>query len=979
MDEQRYDVFLHVYVSTPFGDRRLGFKRYQTKALLIRNGWDPEPQWLTFTPDAENKEDVSMFTAQIQMKLLFGTRKEIDLFEPKRVHTKIPKLMRYEITANIFQGKDLQPADENGLSDPYVKVVMAGIERETAIIERTLQPIWYQRLTIPIDLPRDLNLAPKITLLVFDSDPFLGMKLNDPIIGFCQCPPEPITPDPDPDAKPRTMKEYFVRSGMGNDIQPEWVELFSNEGMEALAAHRADPIVNERPLNVGQLLVSFEIRPQQDALKIALQDAEDAKAARIEQARKQAEESGKKPNPLLEIMPAPKINYIRTMPKMIPCYLEVALVGVRDMRPISVAGIKKPVTAPYIEFEYGHRLAPERYWKTKTMVAGGGSSTGPNANFLEVIYLQVSLPDDPLYDPVMGVRVRDAAAGLPAVPGMPGFEPICGVASVPIKEKLPSFARHEKERIAREEEEEKERLRRIEAEDARKAEEGEVDLPDPPTAENEEVLEEFIFESTAGGGGGSRSVPDPDAQELGDSDDDSEDEDDEGEEGGKKEEGEPIITHPMESTLKDIPFESHKLHLGANKPTLQMGGIAFGSKRTVGILKMQLRVIEEENFLETIKSEPAPKLKAVFKEEMTKVRVHVYWATNLSVREDGKAPAPFLKVYNGTAAHQIKTTRNKSGNTTNPEFWTSFELAAMLPGDSQLKIEVWDYTILREMLIGGTTIDLEDRYYSKKWKEMQANEEVPRELRQLFTEASTNVQGNIIFKLQIFPAKFAKANPMEGLAPPKKTPMELRVVVWEAKDVATKDGGRSDVFITIQPRGESEYEKQSTDTHWFSTGEAEFNWRMIWPVFLPEKVPRLFMQVWDQDIIGADDAIGEAELNLKAMYDKALKKTMGQKQNGIWVDCHHPNFKGAQARVRLSIEVLTLPESLIKPAGRERNAPNENPYLEAPIRPGLFDGMGLAFNFSLINFGMLKKYLVRCCICCIIVGVIAGVVALQVM
>ena len=71
----------------------------------------------------------------------------------------------------------------------------------------------------------------------------------------------------------------------------------------------------------------------------------------------------------------------------------------------------------------------------------------------------------------------------------------------------------------------------------------------------------------------------------------------------------------------------------------------------------------------------------------------------------------------------------------------------------------------------------------------------------------------------------------------------MRVVVWEAKDVATKDGNQSDVFITIQPRGEAEYEKQSTDTHWFSTGDAEFNWRMIWPIFLPEKVPRLFMQV----------------------------------------------------------------------------------------------------------------------------------------
>ena len=110
--------------------------------------------------------------------------------------------------------------------------------------------------------------------------------------------------------------------------------------------------------------------------------------------------------------------------------------------------------------------------------------------------------------------------------------------------------------------------------------------------------------------------------------------------------------------------------------------------------------------------------------------------------------------------------------------------------------------------------------------------------------------------------------PVQALSPPKKEQFELRVIVWEAKDVATKDGGQSDVFITIQPRGEDDYEKQSTDTHYYSPGDAEFNWRMTWPVFLPEKAPRLFMQVWDYDLIGADDAIGEAELNLKALYDK---------------------------------------------------------------------------------------------------------------
>ena len=55
---------------------------------------------------------------------------------------------------------------------------------------------------------------------------------------------------------------------------------------------------------------------------------------------------------------------------------------------------------------------------------------------------QVLLPDDPQFDPIMGVRVRDAGASLAIVPGLGDtFEPICGVASVPLLKKLPSYAR----------------------------------------------------------------------------------------------------------------------------------------------------------------------------------------------------------------------------------------------------------------------------------------------------------------------------------------------------------------------------------------------------------------------------------------------------------------------------------------------------------------------------------------------------------
>ena len=58
-------------------------------------------------------------------------------------------------------------------------------------------------------------------------------------------------------------------------------------------------------------------------------------------------------------------------------------------------------------------------------------------------------------------------------------------------------------------------------------------------------------------GGGKRSVAGPDTTELDGGDDEEEEEEDseeEDEEGGSAKD--PIITHTMESVLKDVPFEA---------------------------------------------------------------------------------------------------------------------------------------------------------------------------------------------------------------------------------------------------------------------------------------------------------------------------------------------------------------------------------------------------------------------------------------
>ena len=54
-----------------------------------------------------------------------------------------------------------------------------------------------------------------------------------------------------------------------------------------------------------------------------------------------------------------------------------------------------------------------------------------------------------------------------------------------------------------------------------------------------------------------------------------------------------------------------------------------------------------------------------------------------------------------------------------PKFYKCFEMNCSFPGESMLKIQVWDYdTFLPDDKIGTTKIDLEDRYYSQSWKSL---------------------------------------------------------------------------------------------------------------------------------------------------------------------------------------------------------------------------------------------------------------------
>ena len=109
--------------------------------------------------------------------------------------------------------------------------------------------------------------------------------------------------------------------------------------------------------------------------------------------------------------------------------------------------------------------------------------------------------------------------------------------------------------------------------------------------------------------------------------------------------------------------------------------------------------------------------------------------------------------------------------------------------------------------MGGTVIDLEDRLFSRKWAKYHEEGKLPRETRILERPQDNSSQGAITLKVDILERRWAAANPLEELLPPQRDWFELRVIVWEATEVALKDdglfggAGKSDVFVTITPRG----------------------------------------------------------------------------------------------------------------------------------------------------------------------------------
>lgn len=64
------------------------------------------------------------------------------------------KLFRsFQLRVHLYIGRNLPPADEGGVSDPFVIIRCAGNTIRSTVKSQTLNPGWYETLTLDVTLP----------------------------------------------------------------------------------------------------------------------------------------------------------------------------------------------------------------------------------------------------------------------------------------------------------------------------------------------------------------------------------------------------------------------------------------------------------------------------------------------------------------------------------------------------------------------------------------------------------------------------------------------------------------------------------------------------------------------------------------------------------------------------------------------------------------------------------------------------------
>lgn len=370
-----------------------------------------------------------------------------------------------------------------------------------------------------------------------------------------------------------------------------------------------------------------------------------------------------------------------------------------------------------------------------------------------------------------------------------------------------------------------------------------------------------------------------------------------------------------------------------NNSTLTEAGVFKGIVR---IMKSSKSSQEQDDGFESIAKLLLVKTNCI-------VRVYFVDALNLEQMDINSASDPYLVLKLGT--HKISDRDNYQEDEPNPKFYKYFDLSATFPGESTLKLQVWDHNgVFPDQKIGTVKIDLEDRFFNENWKKMTQK---PIETGKLTVKSSKQAKGYLRYWVEIHPSNQLPKPWSLNPKPPEE--FELRLVIWRSENIPNMDSeGVSDLYVVASV---NDSEKKETDTHYRAkNGEASWNWRMKFRLMLDENSKVILnLSVWDRDLLSSNDAIGDAcmDLTTLAQYavetgDKVIKygtserfseRALRKESERFFVDFNTKDSSGKESsvgKVLISVEILPLVKAKSCINGEGRSEPNIEPILPQP-------------------------------------------------
>ncbi|KAG5177195.1 hypothetical protein JKP88DRAFT_282166 [Tribonema minus] len=162
--ERLPDIFVYLVRD----DENICLLRFKAKDVL-RQGFDMSGRWMRFTRDAAiDRVKKAGFPGSLLLRLGMGFEELAQAYPwPVPVH---PKLQPYTLFMYIYQARDLNPEDANGLLDPYLKIRFNGTQQTTEVVKATRNPSFFKIVRIDAELPSNMELWPEVMVEVWDHD-----------------------------------------------------------------------------------------------------------------------------------------------------------------------------------------------------------------------------------------------------------------------------------------------------------------------------------------------------------------------------------------------------------------------------------------------------------------------------------------------------------------------------------------------------------------------------------------------------------------------------------------------------------------------------------------------------------------------------------------------------------------------------------------------------------------------------------------